>query len=335
MWPISSEAGARAVGLIDTAADNLIATLTPIANRFRNRLVIVEMGRAYCLGLSDSAIINRLGRSIMHQFDILHFLQHRGLHVFAFDFGRYIIAAGVMWGIVWALMHTSWKSRKIQKRIATGPEVRREFLASVQSCLVYVAVTVFVVWGKEIGWLKDIDHSYGVAGNLAMLAAIIIAHDAYFYWAHRTMHHPRLFKFFHRHHHRSITPTPFAAYSFALPEAVVMAMFVPLWQFFVATPGLILFTFLNFQIIRNVMGHAGVELMPRWWLSSPLTRWLNSTTHHDLHHAGSFTHNYGLYFTWWDKIMGTKHPKYVETFARVTARPDTQLGSTAIPSATL
>jgi hypothetical protein len=33
-----------------------------------------------------------------------------------------------------------------------------------------------------------------------------------------------------------------------------------------------------------------------------------TTTHHDLHHNGSFNHNYGLYFTWRDRIMGTEHP---------------------------
>jgi sterol desaturase/sphingolipid hydroxylase (fatty acid hydroxylase superfamily) len=147
-----------------------------------------------------------------------------------------------------------------------------------------------------------------------------VAHDAYFYWAHRFMHHPRLFAFFHRAHHKSITPTPWAAYSFAIPEAVVMVLFVPLWLFFVATPGWVMFVWLNFQIIRNAMGHAGFEFFPRWWLASPLTRWINTTTHHDLHHNGSFTHNYGLYFTWWDKMMGTEHPRYAERFAEVTGR---------------
>jgi Delta7-sterol 5-desaturase len=34
------------------------------------------------------------------------------------------------------------------------------------------------------------------------------------------MHHPRLFRYFHRTHHRSVTSTPFAAYAFDLPEAL-------------------------------------------------------------------------------------------------------------------
>jgi lathosterol oxidase len=79
--------------------------------------------------------------------------------------------------------------------------------------------------------------SFGLGTDLLILAAIVIAHDAYFYWAHRIMHHPKLFKHFHRAHHRSITPTPWAAYSFAIPEAAAMFLFVPIWQFFRADTG--------------------------------------------------------------------------------------------------
>ncbi len=37
-----------------------------------------------------------------------------------------------------------------------------------------------------------------------------------------------------------------------------------------------------------------------------------------MHHCGSFKHNFGFYFTFWDKLMGTEHPEYVATFNRVT-----------------
>ena len=39
-----------------------------------------------------------------------------------------------------------------------------------------------------------------------------------------------------------------------------------------------------------------------------------------MHHAGGFNHNFGFYFTYWDKLMGTEHPDYVATYDRVTAR---------------
>jgi sterol desaturase/sphingolipid hydroxylase (fatty acid hydroxylase superfamily) len=90
-----------------------------------------------------------------------------------------------------------------------------------------------------------------------------------------------------------------------------MALFTPLWLLFVPMHVLGLFLFMAFMIIRNVMGHAGVELFPRALADSRGFGWINATTHHDLHHS-SFHHNYGLYFTWWDRLMGTEHPAYRE-----------------------
>jgi Delta7-sterol 5-desaturase len=250
----------------------------------------------------------------------LAILLEKGPIIFAVDFGRYMVAASLTALVVWGLGRTRLGSRKIQARTATAADKRREFLQSLQSILVYAVGSTFVIWGVDSGVLQRFQGSFGLLPDLALIAAMIIAHDAYFYWAHRFMHHPKLYKTFHRAHHRSVTPTPWATYSFAMPDAAVMFLFVPLWLFFVSTPGWVMFVWLNFQIIRNAMGHAGFEFFPRWWLASPLTRWVNTTTHHDLHHNGSFNHNYGLYFTWWDKMMGTEHPKYAERFAEVIGR---------------
>lgn len=253
--------------------------------------------------------------------DPITFTIQHGINSVIFDFSRYAIASCGVAAIVWLLMRTRLSYRKIQARSASAADIRREVLQSIRSCFVYVGATVIVTWGMRLGILKMAGRSNGLASDLAMLAAIIVAHDAYFYWVHRAMHTPLMYKRFHLTHHRSITPTPFAAYSFSVGEAALMALFVVMWQFFVATPGIVLLIFLGFQILRNAMGHSGFEFHPRWWLSTPLTSWINTTTHHDLHHAGSFTHNYGLYFTFWDRLMGTEHPKYAETFTRVTTPP--------------
>ena len=240
---------------------------------------------------------------------------------FMADFVRYLVAACVTAAIVWVLMQTSLRTRKIQQRKATASDITREFLQSVRSCVVYIAITVIIIWSINMGYMYPVGPTNGLVNDLINLTAMIILHDAYFYWTHRALHHPLLYKRFHLAHHRSVTPTPFAAYSFSVGEASVMALFVLIWQTTIGAPATVLLPFLIFQITRNAMGHAGFELMPRWWLSTRLTRWINTTTHHDLHHAGGFNHNYGLYFTWWDKWMGTEHPQYREKFASVTAKP--------------
>ena len=245
--------------------------------------------------------------------------QDKALDVFVFDFGRYLIAALLVSGVVWALRRTRWATRKIQQREATSADFRREFTAAIRTVVVYVAVAIPLVWAFRNGWLIGYRGPVGPLAFAGYLAAVLVAHDAYFYWTHRAMHTRLLYKHFHRFHHRTITPTAWAAYAFAVPEAVLMALFVPLYAILVPTPEPVLFTFLAIMILRNAMGHAGLELHPRGWASHPVLKWATTTTHHDLHHAGSFNHNFGFYFTWWDKLMGTEHPDYVATFDRVTA----------------
>ena len=252
--------------------------------------------------------------------ELLEIAQAKALHVFAFDFGRYLLAAGTAATVVWLLKRTSWKSRQIQKQDPRAEDVRREFLSSIRTVLVYVVVSLATALGFQHGIFRMPADSHGIVGNLAMLLAILVAHDAYFYWTHRAMHHRALFKTFHRFHHRTITPTAWAAYAFAVPEALVMALFMPLWLFLVPTPGIVIVSFLLIMIFRNAMGHAGLELHARGWASHPLLKWISTTTHHDMHHAGGFNHNFGFYFTYWDKLMGTEHPDYVATYDRVTAR---------------
>ncbi|OYY67702.1 sterol desaturase family protein [Sphingomonas sp. 28-63-12] len=240
-----------------------------------------------------------------------------------YELGRYFIAAGVLAAILWLLKRTRLKSRQIQPRTASLADFRREVAASLLTIFIYLLVAIPIDWSEHNGLLVYGGDTHPLAYSLMMFGLIVLGHDAYFYWTHRAMHTRLLFRTFHLHHHRSTTPTPWTAYSFAAPEAVVNALFFPLWLIFVPTPGIVTFSFLTVQIIRNVIAHAGLELHPRWWLSTPLTSWISATTHHDLHHSGSFGHNYGFWFTFWDRMMGTEHPLYRETFARVTARDAT------------
>jgi uncharacterized protein (DUF2147 family) len=59
--------------------------------------------------------------------------------------------------------------------------------------------------------------------------------------------------------------------------------------------------------------------MPPGFTRHWLGRWFTTTVHHDLHHSEG-RHNFGLYFTWWDRLMGTEHPDYHARFEAV-ARP--------------
>lgn len=243
-------------------------------------------------------------------------------NVFYFDLGRYVIAAGIGAAILFVFRGYA-KRRRIQKRSATGKDYAREILSSLRTVFFFGVTTLATVVGVETGVIR---FDGGEATGLVMalhFAVIVLAHDAYFYWAHRAMHSKAMFKATHLHHHKSRTPTPFTAYSFSAWEAVIEAAFMPLFLLSAsllgfAMAGYAVFLFLWHMIIRNVMAHMGHEIFPAGWVDNPLTDWISTTTHHDLHHSSG--HNYGFYFTWWDRLMGTEHPRYKEEF-RKNAKP--------------
>jgi sterol desaturase/sphingolipid hydroxylase (fatty acid hydroxylase superfamily) len=48
-------------------------------------------------------------------------------------------------------------------------------------------------------------------------------------------------------------------------------------------------------------------------------KWIIGATHHSLHHK-QFKYNYGLYFTFWDKLKKTESPLFDKLFAATTAK---------------
>ena len=75
--------------------------------------------------------------------------------------------------------------------------------------------------------------------------------------------------------------------------------------------------FITIMTIDNAMGHLGYEIFPIGMNKHVLGKWINTSVNHNMHHK-YFKGNYGLYFTFWDKIMGTTHPNYHNTYKKVT-----------------
>ena len=139
---------------------------------------------------------------------------------------------------------------------------------------------------------------------------IVVAHDAWFYWTHRLLHHKRWFGAVHGRHHVSAQPTPWAAYSFHPIEAAMQAAFLPVYLALVPTHAAVIGVFLVHMILRNAVGHCSHELFPWAWTPRGALGWITPVTHHHFHHARN-RGNFGLYFTWWDRWCGTEDPEYL------------------------
>lgn len=245
------------------------------------------------------------------------------------DMLRYAVFASLFWALLWVALARPLARRRIRPERPGARQMATEFLYSLRSTAVFATISLGPAIALKAGWING-DHlarSWGPAWFWISLVVMILAHDAYFYWVHRLAHHRGLFRRVHRRHHLSHNPSPFTAYSFDLAEAALMGSFVPLWVLLVPTQWVVVDLFVLHQIIRNTLLHSGIEVMPARADGRPLFDWMTSTTHHDLHH-GQMRWNFGLYFTWWDRWMGTEHPHYHARFAAAVRHP------TAIVTAT-
>ncbi|KAI9566761.1 hypothetical protein HD554DRAFT_2024809 [Boletus coccyginus] len=147
--------------------------------------------------------------------------------------------------------------------------------------------------------LYDDVSDYGWFYLVFSVPFFLVFTDYLIYWIHRTLHHPMLYKTFHKPHHKWLIPTPFASHAFHPVDGYLQS--VPYHLFIFLFPlqrwlYLALFVFVNFWSIfihdsDMITGH-------------PLEHVINGPAHHTLHHL-YFTVNYGQYFTWADRAGGS------------------------------
>jgi Delta7-sterol 5-desaturase len=243
-------------------------------------------------------------------------------NIVLFDLLRYLIPASIAFVLFWVIGKSWWRHLFIQVNFPKSKQLWKEFAFSMSTVVIFSLVGFCIYSAEKMGitLIYYNVNDYGVAYMMISFIITLVFHDFYFYWTHRLMHHRKLFKHVHRVHHDSTNPSPWAAYSFHPWEAFVQAMVLPIMVFTLPLHPLNIFLFLAYMIVRNVIGHLGFEILPRGFTKNKWMNWNTSITHHNMHHE-YFHSNYGLYFTWWDKLMKTENAKYHEAFDEVTSRP--------------
>jgi lathosterol oxidase len=233
-------------------------------------------------------------------------------------FLRYFIIAAVAFSIFYLVKRKSWQFKKIQPRFPASKDYLREILYSVITAFIFAAIGYIVFLTPLTAYTQayfQIEER-GVGYLIFSILLIIVIHDTYFYWTHRFMHYPPVYRWFHRVHHLSTNPSPWAAMAFHPLEAVVEAGIIVLVTFLIPVHPLAVGIFLLFMMLYNVYGHLGYELYPKGFSKSLVGKWINTSVNHNQHHM-HFKGNYGLYFLFWDRLMGTIRPDYDDHFDSV------------------
>ncbi len=233
-------------------------------------------------------------------------------------FCYYLIPAGSCYLLFHVVNKNKWESRRIQNRPPKKNSVLREIKTSLIAISLFSLYTTilcyFISIGKTRLYLSVSDHSIGYL--VLSLLIFIVVQDTYFYWTHRFMHLKKIFPYVHRSHHLSNPPTPFATLNFGVWETIIEFGIYPLMIFFVPLHPITIGIFLIYNVTINTAGHIGYELMPRSFFNHPILKYGLTVTHHDMHHS-KVNCNYGIYFSFWDRIMHTNHADYESTFMQL------------------
>lgn len=233
---------------------------------------------------------------------------------------RYLFFAGGAYLLFYVLLRSRLLQQKIQQVFPKNQRILMEVLYSVQTTVIFstIFLLVVVVFRPYTNLYASVS-DYGLIYYLFTIPVMFLLHDTYFYWMHRVIHHPKLFRHIHLVHHQSTNPTPLAAYSFHFTESILEGMIIPIIAFTLPVHPSALILFLFGQFVINVYGHLGFELFPRGFQRTRIGKWINTSVAHNQHHK-HFQGNYGLYFLFWDRWMGTLREDYDTAFDEVKNR---------------
>lgn len=145
-------------------------------------------------------------------------------------------------------------------------------------------------------------HQYGLTWFILSFVVVALIHDTYTFWVHRLMHTHRFFKRFHLLHHKSVYVTSFSAFSFSVGEFILTFSWIPLVKITIPMQEMVTLYYAIGFILFNSFAHSGLRIYPRSWFYKAPFKWLNFD--HHIHHQHLHL-NMGLYFSFWDRIMGS------------------------------
>lgn len=220
--------------------------------------------------------------------------------------GRYFLVAGLFYLVCYKWFPERFEGRKIHKKKYKKGQLKKEIRWSMITSLLFtVAGTITVVlWQKGFTKVYTNVHLYDLWYLPVSLIIFMFVHETYYYWLHRWMHLPAVFKIVHKVHHDSNIASPFTAFSFHPIEGFFQAIFLPVMLMILPMHYFVIIIVLVIMTFSSVINHLDIDIYPK----NPnhfLTKWVIGAEHHSSHHQ-FFKYNYGLYFTFWDKIVGTE-----------------------------
>ena len=188
------------------------------------------------------------------------------------------------------------------------------FWSLASGVTVWTAYEILMMWGFANGYIAVLQWTDNPVWFVAVFLLVPIWYSFHFYWGHRLLHWPPLYRMAHALHHRNINIGPWSGISMHPVEHVIYFSSVLIHWVVASHPVHILFH-MQFDVLAAVTSHSGFEGLE----VKNKNRVALGYFFHQLHHR-YFECNYGTGEMPWDKWFGSFHDGTPEATAQVRER---------------
>lgn len=189
----------------------------------------------------------------------------------------------------------------IDKKLASVKETELKWVISTVFCNTLITLVGYKLYQYNI---IKIDFDSTLFMVLFDIVILIILMDFFMFVFHYLAHKLTWFEPIHQLHHTHIETN---VYSLFVLNPIETLGFGFIWLFVITIIPFNFFSILFYLILNltfGIFGHVEKDIFPTFWNKNNFTKWVSSTKFHANHHKNQ-SHNFGFYFTLWDKIFKT------------------------------
>jgi len=221
--------------------------------------------------------------------------------------GGYFVMAFSVYHLLYSILGEKLKKHGMKPGHRDNTTIKNDIKLSVLSCALFAfGAACFMVCYRQ-GYTQV--YTQWTVPDLGYISlsyiTVLILQDTYFYFAHRLSHQRFFYKWSHQGHHRSRPPTPWTFFALEPLEAFGQAAFLFCITLVLPLHIGVLIAILLTMSTWGMGNHLGFQIVPDSFISRHLGQWFIGSAHHLVHHR-KITCHYGLYFTFWDQVLGTQ-----------------------------
>lgn len=138
-----------------------------------------------------------------------------------------VYGAWHLWLYVWRKQGTTfkynrkWPKEKSSAFLFNNQTKDNMFWTLVSGVPIWTAYEVLLLWAYANGLISIVDISNNPLGFVALFFLVPFIHEVGFYFAHRSLHWPPLYRVAHKLHHRNTNPGPWSGLSMHPIEHII------------------------------------------------------------------------------------------------------------------